>query len=263
MVKIIKKENKILVRRRKIAVRRWWGFLRFFLVGIFFIGALWGLNHLYNSSYFKIKKIEVEGNNYYQDSDIKEQLVDISGTNIFEVNIKEVEEKLVENLLWLKEVKLNKVFPDKVIIRVIERNPYIKIAYRNKLYLVDDEGVILDEIDKDELEKYKELILVNNVVDYYPEIGEKIAKKNALSCGKIYLILDCKLKKEIKEARLTDNIYGDIVFLTFENKEIIFGSSDKIVQKCEVLKQIIKQLEKEEYKYDTIDLRVTENPTVK
>ena len=68
---------------------------------------------------------------------------------------------------------------------------------------------------------------------------------------------------EIKQAKISDNIYGDIIFLTFDNKEIIFGSSEEIVQKCEVLKQIMKQLEKEEYKYDTIDLRIIENPTVR
>jgi len=263
MVKKYRKKNKLLIRRRKVAIRRFWRFFRLFLISIFFVGMLWGLNYLYNSNYFKIKSIEVEGNSHYQDSVIKEQLADTVGTNIFEVNVKKADYKLIENLFWIKEVKLSKVFPDEIKITVRERNPYIRMAYGNKLYLADDEGVILEEIGRDEQEKYCRLILVRNAVDYYPEPGEKIAKKNALSCGRIYLILDSKIKEDIKEAKLAKNVYGDIIFLTTEEKEIIFGSSDNIVQKCEILKQIMNQLLIEEFEYDTIDLRIVENPTVK
>ncbi len=263
MVKKYREKNKLLIRRRKVAIRRFWRFFRLFLIGIFFVGMLWGLNYLYNSNYFKIKSIEVEGNSHYQDSAIKEQLTDTVGTNIFEVNVKKAEDNLIENLFWINEVKLSKIFPDEIKITVKERNPYIRIAYGNKLYLADDEGVILEEISKDEQEKYFRLILVRNAVDYYPEPGEKIAKKNALSCGRIYLILDSKIKEDIKEAKLAKNVYGDIIFLTTEEKEIIFGSSNNIVQKCEILKQIMNQLLIEEFEYDTIDLRIVENPTVK
>jgi hypothetical protein len=75
--------------------------------------------------------------------------------------------------------------------------------------------------------------------------------------------LDSKIKEDIKEAKLAKNVYGDIIFLTTGKKEIIFGSSDNIVQKCEILKQIMGQLLIEEFEYDTIDLRIVENPTVR
>lgn len=263
MVKAEKNKNKILARRRRVVLRRWWWFFRLLLIVLFFIGAVWGLNYFYNSNYFKIKNIEIKGNNHYQDKEIEEQLEGVLGENIFEVDKKAVEERLMGALVWLKGVSMNKVFPDKIVIEVIERTPHIRICYKDSFYLMDMEGVVLEELVGEEKKKYKELILVKNVVDYYPEPGERIAKRNALSCGNIYAVLDKEIRENIKEARLDDNIYGDIIFLTFENKEIIFGTSEDMVQKAEILKQILRQLSKEESIYSIIDLRSTENPIIR
>jgi hypothetical protein len=50
---------------------------------------------------------------------------------------------------------------------------------------------------------------------------------------------------------------------TIEGKKIIFGNSKDIIQKNEILKQILKQLSKEDNNYYIIDLRNIENPIIK
>jgi len=47
--------------------------------------------------------------------------------------------------------------------------------------------------------------------------------------------------------------------MTYNNEKIIFGDSDEIIKKIEVLKLLLKQ----ETKYNIIDLRNPENPVVK
>jgi len=226
------------------------------LVCLFFAAAVLGLNYFYKSEYFKVKNIDIQGNEHYKDEEVKVLISEVIGANIFEINKKRVEETIVRELDWVKDAELRKIFPDKVIIKLDERKPYLKIAYEDKYFLIDSEGVVLDKIEKEDLDEYKDLILVRNVVNYSVDIGEKIAKKNALSCADIYRVFSSQIKSMIKEARLEDNISGDIVFETYDGVEIKFGSSSEIVKKVENLKQLLK----EETNYTIIDLRSPECP---
>jgi len=222
-----------------------------------------GLNYFYNSKYFKVKSIDIQGSTHYKDGEIISLIPEVIGANIFEIN-KKKDEETIRELNWVKEVELRKIFPDKVIIKLVERKPFLIIVYKDKYFLMDNEGVVLDKIEKEDLNGYKDLIRVRNVVNYSVNIGDKIAKKNALSCVDIYKAFDSQIKSMIKEARLEDNISGDIVFKTYNGVEIIFGDSSEIVKKVEILKQknFLNELLKEETN-SIIDLRSPDSPVIK
>ena len=224
---------------------------------------VWGLNSFYNSKYFKVKSIDIQGSTHYKDEKIISLIPEVIGANIFEIN-KKKDEETIRELNWVKEAELRKMFPDKVIIKVVERKPFLIIVYKDKYFLMDSEGVVLDMIEEEDLNEYEDLILVRNVVNYSVNIGEKIAKKNALSCVDIYKAFDSQIKSMIKEARLEDNISGDIVFKTCNGVEIIFGDSSEIVKKVEILKQknFLNELLKEETN-SIIDLRSPDSPVIK
>lgn len=226
------------------------------MICLFFAAVVWGLNYFYQSEYFKVKNIDIQDNTHYEDEEVKVLISEVIGANIFDINKKIVEETIARELNWVKEAELRKIFPDKVIIKLDERKPYLRMVYKDKYFLIDSEGVVLDRIEKEDLDEYKDLILVRNVVNYSVDIGEKIAKKNALSCVDIYKAFDSQIKSIIKEARLEDNISGDIVFKTYNGEEINFGNSSEIVKKVENLKQLLK----EETNYTIIDLRSPECP---
>jgi len=229
------------------------------LVALFFVLVIWGLNFFYNSEYFKIKSIDIQDNDHYEDEDVTELMGGIIGINIFEVDKKEIEDILAAELNWVKGAELSKIFPDKVIIKLVERKPCIRIVCRDEYFLVDDEGVVLDRIVGDEIDSYDYLILVRNAVSYTVNTGEKIAKKNVISCAEIYRAFDSSLKNIILEARIKDNQAGDIVFETIDGKEIVFGDSSYTIEKIEALKQLLK----EEPNCNIIDLRSPENPVIK
>lgn len=220
---------------------------------------VWGLNYFYNSDYFKVKNIEVQDNEHYEDEEITILIPEVIDANIFDINKKTVEETVAGELNWVKDAELSKIFPNKVIIKLIERRPDLIIYCRDEYFLMDNDGVILDKIESKDLDNFKDLILVKNAASHRINIGEKIAKKNVLSCADIYRALDGQMRSAIKEARIEDNITGDIVFETYDGKEIIFGSGSEIIKKIEILKQLLK----EETDYTIIDLRSTENPVVK
>ena len=217
------------------------------------------MNYFYNSEYFKVKNIDIEENTHYKNEEILDLIPEVIGVNIFEINKKTVEETITGGLTWVKEVELSKIFPDRVIVTLVERKPELIIVYKNDYFLMDGEGVILDRIAEKNLNSYKDLLLIKNAVSYNINVGEKIAKKNALSCIDIYKAFDIEMKNIINEARLEDNISGDIVFETTDGKEIIFGDSSNTVKKIEILKKILE----EEMDYNVIDIRSPESPVLR
>ncbi len=182
--------------------------------------------------------------------------------NIFEIDKKEIEDRLKDQLVWLKEVNLKKVFPDKIEISVSERIPFIKAAYSKNQYLIDREGVVLGIVGQEEIYDDPGLLLVNNALDFNPEIGEKMSKKNILACGQIFGTLDLEIKRKIKEAVIDNNFSKDIIFITIDDKKIIFGNSDKILDKNLILREIIDQMEENNTPYSIIDLRDVNDPII-
>lgn len=217
------------------------------------------MNYFYHSDYFKVKNIDVQDNEYYKDEEVIALIPEVIGANLFDINKKIVEDTVVEELDWVKDAELSKIFPNRLVIKLIERRPDLIIFYKDEYFLMDNEGVILDKVEMGNLDAFGDLILVKNAVSYRINIGEKIAKKNVLSCADIYKAMDSQMRSEIKEARIEDNVSGDVVFETYDGREIIFGSGNEVIKKIEILKQLLK----EETDYTIIDLRSWENPVVK
>ena len=258
-----KSYKKMISKRRRRSVRnKFLLFLKIMLIVAFFAGLLWGFNYLYNSRYFKINSITVNDNSYYNDEEIINVANVAIGVNIFEVDKKSIEDRLKNQLVWIKSAALSKIFPDSIEISVEEREPFVRAAYGGKNYLIDDEGIVLDIINMDNAAGYGDLILIKNAIEYRPDIGEKIARKSVLSCGEIYGSLDLEIKKDIKEAYISENFSGDIIFVTMNDKKIIFGNSDKIIDKNAVLRKIISQLNENEVSFSSIDIRNVENPVI-
>lgn len=250
-------------RKRRNVKRKFVLFVKITSI-LLLLGALvFGFNYLYNSQYFKIKTVMVTGNSHYSSEQVK-KVADVAiGANIFEINKKNIEDSLAAELTWVSSSSLRKVFPDKIEISITERKPYIRLVYGGKYFILDKEAVVLDEISDEESSPYSGYLLVKNGIKFYPEIGEKIAKKSILSVAEIYDALDVELKKIIKEAYISGGTSSDIILITFDNKQIIFGTSDKIIDKNAILRQILIQIHKNGIAYSVIDLRNIENPVIK
>ncbi|MGM0367143.1 MAG: cell division protein FtsQ/DivIB [Actinomycetota bacterium] len=248
--------KKILKRRRRVLLRKFWQFFKILLALVFLAVAIYGLNYFYDSQYFKIEEIIVEGNDHYTYEDINNIAGVYLGTNIFEINKKGMEDKLTSKLYWLKGAELKKVFPDKLIIKVKERKPFIIINYGKSFYLLDEEGVVIDKLAKEELEGYKKIV-VKNVLNYHPNLGDKIAKKNVLSCGFIYQTMDMETRELFSEAIIEEG-YGDIAFITGKGKRVIFGTSENVVQKITIFKEVLK----DDIKFNIIDISNYRNPVI-
>src|SRR5680860_1267345 len=127
MPKKIIEDKRISSRKRKIILRKWFAVLGVIIVIILFGSAIWGLNYFYNSSYFKVKNIDIKGSSYYKQDIIRESIKDLNGANIFEVDKKKYENIIINNFARIKKAELQKIFPDKLTINILERTPYLAV----------------------------------------------------------------------------------------------------------------------------------------
>jgi len=262
MSKKIIEDKRISSRKRKLILRKWLTVLWIIFVIILFGATIWGLNFFYNSNYFKIKNIEIIGADYYKPDEIKESIKNLNGANIFEVDKKKYEDIIINNFTRIKKAELQKIFPDKLTVNLSERLPFLVIFYKNSYFLIDDEGVVIEKINENK-EKYKDLLIVKDAINYMPVLGDKIAKKNVISSGIIYNAFNEGIKVRVKSAGINNDFSGDIFFETIDGKIIIYGNSNEITKKNTVLEQILKDLKNENIYYSIIDLRISDNPIVK
>lgn len=247
-------EEKARQRRKKISRLRWRKRLR--LVGLFLILAVlvWGGVKLYNSSFFNIRKVEVEGNRHLSD----EQVIELSGvtsrTSLLKLSTREIEEKLL-NHSWIKGVEAERHLPNSLEIKVVERVPAAIIPLKEGFVLVDGDCFALECLESTE---GLNLPLIRDLTISDFEIGEKMRStslSNAITCL-VHLEDPLKGSLSIISAPSVDKLS----LYTKDGVEIIYGKAEETKKKNYVLREI---LSKDSGKVIFIDIRVLSNPVVK
>jgi Cell division septal protein len=115
---------------------------------IFIVAIAAGAYFLLTSSLFDIQKISVENNSYFT----KEQVIKISGIktgeNLFEISAGKMKDKLLADP-YIKNVKINRKLPDKLVIAVEERKEDAAVPYGKDFIIIDNEGMVLRKTDKE------------------------------------------------------------------------------------------------------------------
>ena len=101
------------------------------------------------SSFFKIKKIEIEGIQNSDRKEIEEKFNPFKEKNIIFTNQKQFR-KLIDNLKLVKEIKVKKIYPDKIKITIKEFKIIgIFVDEKNqKEYILTDHGKIINNYNK-------------------------------------------------------------------------------------------------------------------
>jgi cell division protein FtsQ len=121
---------------------------RLFFVGmaVAFIAFIWGLERgtrLLLASHLELATIEVQGCLRTDRQEIMEAASVPLKTPIFKLDLKEIAHR-VEALPWVRSCEVRRVLPDKLTVRVIERQP-VALIRLDKLYYVDEDGTPFQE----------------------------------------------------------------------------------------------------------------------
>lgn len=147
---------------------------------LFFIIIILILYVLFFSSIFKVKNVEVRGNNLVNGDNIK-KLVEFSlgrENNIFLFDDTNLEKIIKENFSLIQELSIQKGLPDTLRILIIERHPVIFWESGGKRYYVDNNGYAYMEAPTDAKD---EIVVVYDKQNLPINPGQKVVSKNFIS----------------------------------------------------------------------------------
>jgi cell division septal protein FtsQ len=92
----------------------------------------------------QIDNLAVEGNHRMSRAEVVAALNGLVGTNILAADLDEWRARL-EQAPWIREARFRRSFPSTVIVTVSEREPIGIARLKERLYLIDERGAIIDD----------------------------------------------------------------------------------------------------------------------
>lgn len=231
-----KSKKELNYNRRRRFVKGKYGII--LLVLLFFLAITIFL--LLYTDLFLVNEIEINGNDYVEDSEIlKKSNLEI-GMNIFKFNIKKTQSDIILHP-FIKESSISRVLPDKISLSIVEREVAAIIPFEdgNFLYL-DDEGVV---VEKSHLLKTYNIPLITGLEEISFIVGNTIEispnwfKNSILNI--VLILKENSLLHEISEIQLFEDY--NVQLYTNAGSVIKIGN-DKILQgKIEFVKSFISQ----------------------
>lgn len=101
----------------------------------------------------KLENVYIEGRYYTTPETITNSLNLELGTPIFSIDLNEVKTSL-ESIDWIKYAVVERILPNTINLKIVERTPIAFWQNNGKLFLLDDEGVLISE---NNLKQFKNL----------------------------------------------------------------------------------------------------------
>jgi cell division septal protein FtsQ len=245
-----KKKNK----NGKSASRRGEKMILFFKRGtivlalaVFIAAAVLGVKVLIRN--ITVDEIQISGNYHLTEEDILEIINVSQGEQLMDIQFDDINRRLHQNT-WIKSAALRRQFPGRLIVKVDEANPMALLSFRKRMFLIDEDGNILERIKSDTTPFLPVIRDINP--KNKKEMKEAIKLISALDA---YKILDVKESVEIgiDSYGLTATIDGDFIKVGHGRYE------EKFARWMELEPEIRKKGQPIQY----IDLRFKESVIVK
>lgn len=157
---------------------------------------------------FVVNDLTIEGQKYTTSDKISKIIKIKPGMPIFAVSLPALKVRL-ESINWIKYAVVERKLPDSLHIKVVERTPIALGQKNRKLYIIDDEGVIIN--DKNNIKDYLNLpIIIGDGAEIYanslintlkvePELFKHITSIIRVSERRWNIRLDDKLEIKMPE----------------------------------------------------------------
>lgn len=212
---------------------------------------------IFKSDLFKIKDIQVIGNNKLA----KEDIIDYSslhkGENIFRIKSKIVE-RGIKRLPYIKEVQVKRKLPKTIIINIVEREEKALIKSISTYHVIDIDGYVLKQVESED-ENLPALLGLN--ID---NVKLGISLFNDMETHELIDFLGESNKlKLLNKIRYIDLEELDDINIRLNNGiDIAFGTIDNVKYKLRLLNEILYDIEKRDIKCSKIIMNKGEHPII-
>lgn len=211
--------------------------VKLLLLVVFILGLIAAA---FNTDYFNVKSVEVHGNSIVSSEEI-DALSQLEGKNIFTINKADAVKKICQNP-YVKDAKLKRRIPSKVLIEIDEKKIKGIIKYNNVFINIDEDGKMVQVINKFP-DGSMPLLEGVKIQQYIP--GEYVFKSDEMkrkALKEVLCVTDFKESKNvINRIELIDSY--NIILGTVYGIDISIGDSSNIEYKISYALSILNSKE--------------------
>lgn len=167
------------------AAVRFWGTVAFVIFTTIF-GALWLGGYLpaikqagadfkrdrLMAAGFVVERVDVMGEGRLREDDVRRALGIYPGQYFFEPDLKDAKAR-VESLSWVDHALVRRLWPDRVVVQIIERKPYALWQNEGLIKLIDADGTVISDANP-ALFTGLDLIVGEGAADAAPEFQAEL-----------------------------------------------------------------------------------------
>lgn len=168
------------------------------------------------ADYFRVKSITTIGVRTVSSQQITEDIEGLTTEGIFLTNSDSVGRLLVDKYPSFKSISVSKVWPDRLIINVTEKQPALFYLNLNGLYLVNEDGVISEVIFQDKINFAQEQLNIITGAEgidsmlVYERLKSEYLQKKEEEKSKNEVIEDNQKKQDIEEEQKIDFDFSQV-----------------------------------------------------
>lgn len=100
---------------------------------------------IWNFTIFPLKEVVFIGNRHLRDAELKKLMGVSEGNDLLKLSCQRLANGLLSSA-WIKSVSIRKEYPDRLLVRVVESEPFALFRGSGKLFIIDDTGRKLQEL---------------------------------------------------------------------------------------------------------------------
>ncbi len=169
------------------------------------------LQSIFQAPFLSLKKIELKGNSFYQEEEVKKYIIDklaerrgllFQNNNFFLFNSDKLRDQLITQYN-LNDAKVRKIFPQKIKIEFIEKTSQFIWQKNGAYYLLDAKGQFNGQIN----ELNDQYIILEDSRSYQPQNNENIFRPDEIEL--IQVIIELWEAKLASTAQIKAIAIGD------------------------------------------------------
>lgn len=95
---------------------------------------------------FVVERVDVMGEGRLHEEDVRKALGVYSGDYLFGIDMNSAQSR-VESLSWVDRAVVRRLWPDRIVVQIIERQPYALWQHDGKVQVVDVSGEVITDAD--------------------------------------------------------------------------------------------------------------------
>ena len=95
---------------------------------------------------FVIERIDVMGEGRLREEDVRRALGVYAGDYLFGIDMQNAQRR-VESLSWVDRAVVRRLWPDRIVVQIIERQPYALWQHQGHLKVVDVKGTVISDAE--------------------------------------------------------------------------------------------------------------------